>query len=527
MGIESVAVYSEADAHSLHVAQADEAVCIGPAPAAESYLRADRILEAARETAARRRSIPGYGFLSENADFAEACAARRHRVHRPAAPSRCAPSASSTRARELAAANDVPLLPGSRPAGRRRAGPARGGAHRLSGHAEEHRGRRRHRHAPDAGARTSWPRPIASVERLARANFKDAGIFLEKYVEQARHIEVQIFGDGHGNVVALGERDCSVQRRNQKVIEETPAPNLLRRHARSACSTPRCAWRKAVDYRIAGTVEFVLDAATGEFYFLEVNTRLQVEHGVTEEVTGVDLVEWMVRQAAGDLPPLDSLHVSRAAHRSRCASTPRIRRKNFQPCSGTLTDVDFPHGCARRDLGRARQRSAAVLRPDDRQDHRHAAGPRAARSAKLRAALAATRLGGIETNLEYLRQVVRRHGVRARAARPRAISSGFAYRPRTIEVIEPGVQTTVQDWPGRLGYWDVGVPPSGPMDALALRLANRLLGNRARCGRRSNAPLSGPTLQASTATRVIALCGAPMRAAARRQAARAVARASR
>ena len=155
----------------------------------------------------------------------------------------------------------------------------------------------------------------ASVERLARANFKDAGIYLEKYVEQARHIEVQIFGDGGGKVLALGERDCSVQRRNQKVIEETPAPHLSKA-SRSSLFETAVRLGQAVAYTSAGTVEFVLDAASGEFYFLEVNTRLQVEHGVTEEVTGVDLVEWMVRQAAGDLPPLESLGgtASRSVH---------------------------------------------------------------------------------------------------------------------------------------------------------------------------------------------------------------------
>ena len=142
------------------------------------------------------------------------------------------------------------------------------------------------------------------VERLARNNFKDAGIFIEKYVARGRHIEVQIFGDGKGNVVSLGERDCSAQRRNQKVIEETPAPNLPEKTRAALWDTAR-RLGQSVNYESAGTVEYLYDAETNEFYFLEVNTRLQVEHGVTEEVTGVDLVEWMVRQAAGELPPLD------------------------------------------------------------------------------------------------------------------------------------------------------------------------------------------------------------------------------
>ncbi|HEX7810496.1 MAG TPA: biotin carboxylase N-terminal domain-containing protein, partial [Burkholderiales bacterium] len=303
LGMQSVAVYSEADLASLHVAQADEAVCIGPAPAAESYLRADKILQVARETGAQAIH-PGYGFLSENADFAEACERAGIAFIGPNAEQMRA-FGLKHRARELAERNGVPLLPGSG----------------LLAGIEQ---------ARTEAARIGFPvmlkstaggggigmrlilgegelgEAYASVDRLARANFRDAGLYLEKYVREARHIEVQIFGDGRGKVIALGERDCSVQRRNQKVIEETPAPNLTEAvRARLLDTSVRLA--QAVGYRSAGTVEYVLDAATGEFYFLEVNTRLQVEHGVTEEVTGVDLVEWMVRCASGDLPPLDSI----------------------------------------------------------------------------------------------------------------------------------------------------------------------------------------------------------------------------
>jgi len=168
-----------------------------------------------------------------------------------------------------------------------------------------------------------------SVERLARANFKEAGIFLEKYVEHARHIEVQIFGDGKGHVIALGERDCSVQRRNQKVIEETPAPGLTDAQRANLLATA-VRLGEAVGYFSAGTVEFVYDTQSGEFYFLEVNTRLQVEHGVTEEVTGVDLVEWMVKQAAGELD-LAGFKAEPQARRSRCGSTPRTRARTSSP----------------------------------------------------------------------------------------------------------------------------------------------------------------------------------------------------
>src|SRR5581483_5956169 len=182
---------------------------------------------------------------------------------------------------------------------------------------------------------------FASVERTSRASFKNSGIYLEKFVDRARHVEVQIFGDGRGEVIELGERDCSVQRRNQKVIEETPAPNLP---DAVRAQMLECAVRlgKAVSYRSAGTVEFVYDADAGRFYFLEVNTRLQVEHGVTEEVTGIDLVEWMVRGAAGNLAPLANLKPKASGHSIQVRLYAEDPGKSFQPSAGLLTDAAFP-----------------------------------------------------------------------------------------------------------------------------------------------------------------------------------------
>ncbi|HEY1314020.1 MAG TPA: biotin carboxylase N-terminal domain-containing protein, partial [Steroidobacteraceae bacterium] len=279
LGVASVAVYSDADRNSLHVAQADESVHLGAGPASESYLRQDRILAAARTTGAAAIH-PGYGFLSENAEFAAACAAASIVFIGPT-PQQMRDFGLKHLARDLAARHGVPLLPGSA---------------LLSNAAE----------AASAAALIGYPVMLKStaggggigmqlvrresqladafhsVERLATKNFSRGGVFLEKYIERARHVEVQIFGNGSGRVVALGERDCSAQRRNQKLIEETPAPGLddgVRRRLLD------CAIRlgEAVEYRSAGTIEFVLDAVTQEFYFLEVNTRLQVEHGVTEE----------------------------------------------------------------------------------------------------------------------------------------------------------------------------------------------------------------------------------------------------
>ncbi|HEY5931030.1 MAG TPA: urea carboxylase [Burkholderiales bacterium] len=500
LGVKSVAVYSEADLASLHVAQADEAVCIGPAPAAESYLRADRILEVARETGAQAIH-PGYGFLSENADFAEACERAGIAFIGPSAEQMRA-FGLKHRARELAEKNGVPLLPGSG---------------LLTGIDQAHKEALRIGYPvmlkSTAGGGGIGMRLIqgegelaeayASVERLARANFKDAGIYLEKYVQQARHIEVQIFGDGQGQVIALGERDCSVQRRNQKVIEETPAPNLSQGvRAELLATSVRLA--QAVGYRSAGTVEYVFDAATGEFYFLEVNTRLQVEHGVTEEVTGVDLVEWMLRCACGDLPSLDSIKPAAKGASIQVRLYAEDPGRNFQPCSGTLTAVDFPLN-ARVETWVERGNDVPPNYDPMIAKIIVRAGDRGAALKKLSAALADTRIGGIETNLEYLRQIIV-DPVFAAGRQTTRMLAGLQYRQNAIEVIEPGVQTSVQDWPGRLGYWDVGVPPSGPMDALALRLANRLLGN-AQGAAALECTAAGPTLRLHCDS-VIAIAGA-------------------
>ena len=316
IGVKSVAVYTDADALSRHVGEADEAYCIGSGAAAESYLRTDKILAIARQ-ASVQAIHPGYGFLSENADFADQCAAHDICFIGPSSQQMRTFGLKHT-ARELALQNQIPLLPGTG----------------LLDSVDEALHQATHIGYPvmlkstagggGIGMRLCWNKDelidaYESVKYLAQKNFKNAGLFLEKFVENARHIEVQIFGDGKGGVIALGERDCSMQRRNQKVIEETPAPNLTSR-LRQALLAVAVRLGKAVNYQSAGTVEYIFDAASGEFYFLEMNTRLQVEHGVTEEVTGIDLVEWMVRQAAGDLPPLDSINdrTNRLRHSSAC-----------------------------------------------------------------------------------------------------------------------------------------------------------------------------------------------------------------
>ncbi len=502
LGVQSVAVYSEADANALHVELADEAVCIGPAPAADSYLRAERILEVAQQTGAEAIH-PGYGFLSENPDFAEACSAAGIAFIGPT-PAQMRAFGLKHTARELAERSQVPLLPGSallNDVGHARAEAARIGYPVMLKSTAGGGG---------IGMRLVWSddalsEAYASVERLARANFKEAGIYLEKYVEAARHIEVQVFGDGHGAVLALGERDCSVQRRNQKVIEETPAPGLSAAQ-RTHLHEVAVRLMQAVDYRSAGTVEFVMDAHSGAFYFLEVNTRLQVEHGVTEQVAGVDLVAWMLQLAAGDLPPLASLAPTLAGASIQVRLYAEDPHKDFQPSTGLLTEVAFPDGVRVESAVTAGSEVSPYY--DPMLAKLIVTGEtRGAALAQLCDALAATRIAGIETNLDYLRQVVA-DAVFAEGRQTTRYLNAFHYRPRTLDVLEPGVQTSVQDWPGRVGYWDVGVPPSGPMDALALRIGNRLLGNPEGAAA-LECTMSGPTLRFNCETTFV-LAGAEL-----------------
>ncbi|WP_455234083.1 urea carboxylase [Thiogranum longum] len=504
LGIQSVAVYSEADAHSLHVQQADEAVCVGPAPAAESYLDHQRILAVARETGAEAIH-PGYGFLSENAEFAEACESAGIAFVGPT-PHQMRDFGLKHTARHLAQENGVPLLPGT------------GLLDDL-----EHAGREALRigypvmlkstaGGGGIGMQLCWNEQelndaFHSVERLARNNFSQGGIFLEKYVEIARHIEVQIFGDGRGQVVALGERDCSVQRRNQKVIEETPAPGISD-DMRQRLMQAAVRLGRAVNYRSAGTVEYVYDTKTREFYFLEVNTRLQVEHGVTEAVTGVDLVEWMLRVAAGEHEFLRSYCHAASGHAIQVRLYAEDPGRNFQPSSGVLTEMVFPPDVRVDTWVQQGTEIPPYYDPMVAKIIVTAEDRTAARN-KLIDALSRTSLHGVESNLAYLRQVLNEDVFASGEHFTRYLDT-FSFKPLTIDVLSPGTQSTVQDYPGRTGYWDIGVPPSGPMDHLAFRLANRAVGNPEGLAA-LELTVTGPTLQFNADT-VIALTGARMKA---------------
>ena len=470
LGIQSVAVYSEADRDSLHVTLADEAVFIGDSPASQSYLNVDKILEVAKQTGAEAIH-PGYGFLSENAEFCDLCEAQGIVFLGPNSAQMKSFGLKHT-ARELAIQANVPLLPGSQ---------------LLANEAEALLEANRIGYpvmlkstagGGGIGMRLVWNEEelkdaYSTVSYLAQANFKDAGLYLEKFVQNARHIEVQIFGDGNGLVLALGERDCSVQRRNQKVVEETPAPHI-NDEQRAYIQSVAIGLMQSVNYRSAGTVEFVMDTDTQEFYFLEVNTRLQVEHGVTEQVFGVDLVEWMVTLGSGDwIAPTAQLESKGHSIQVRLYAEDPI--KNFQPSAGLLTYVDFDPQARNETWVETGSNVSSFYDPmiakiivtsDDRDSA----------IAAMTETLAKTSVAGIETNLEYLQNIIDCDVFKAGTQTTRFLNT-FEWKTQKIEVLQSGIQTSVQDVTGRLGYWDVGVPPSGAIDPLSLNVANQLLGN--------------------------------------------------
>ena len=502
LGIASVAVYSEADAGSMHVALASESVCIGPAAPALSYLATHNIIDAALKTGAQAIH-PGYGFLSENPAFVEACEAAGLVFLGPT-PAQMRVFGLKHSARALATQAQVQLLPGTGLLADAQAALAAadtiGYPVMLKSSAGGGGiGMQMCRDAAELGA------AFQTVSRLAQSNFSDAGVFLERFISDARHIEVQVFGDGAGGVRVLGERDCSLQRRNQKVVEETPAPNL-RPEVRDALHATAQRLAASVNYRSAGTVEFVVDARTQAFYFLEVNARLQVEHGVTEAVTGVDIVEWMVKLPTGDLAALDTFEVVPKGHAIQARLYAEDPFKNFQPATGVLTEVVFPTDI-RVDTWVERGTEVGASYDPLLAKLVVLGGSREDAIAKLATALHATRIAGLESNVHYLRALMDFAPFVQGAHTTRSLSH-FTVPSHAVDVQAGGVHTMVQDWPARLGYWDVGVPPSGPMDALALRAANAIVGN-AQGAAALEITAAGPTLRFRSAMRV-AVCGAPL-----------------
>jgi urea carboxylase len=500
LGLRTVAVYSDADRSAPHVRLADEAIRLGPAPAKESYLDADLVLKAAKDTGAGAIH-PGYGFLSEDAAFARRCEDAGIVFVGPT-PGQLELFGAKHTARAAAEAAGVQLAPGTGlladldealnqaaligyPVMLKATGGG-GGIGMSACHSA-------------AELTESWER----VQRVAAASFSSAGVFLERLVEHARHVEVQVFGDGEGKVVTFGDRDCSLQRRNQKVVEEAPAPGLPSRIRRQLAESARdlCA---SVGYRSAGTVEFVYDARREEAYFLEVNTRLQVEHPVTEEVYGVDLVAWMLHLARGETDVVREPGTPRG-HAVEARVYAEDPSREHRPSAGLLTRVEFPHGV--RVDGWVETGTEVTTSYDPMLAKVIAYGSdRAHALRRLDEALARTRVDGIETNLGLVRAALAEPDFRAATHSTATLTTVTDPTPR-IEIIAGGTLTTVQDWPGRTGYWQVGVPPCGPMDDLSFRLGNRALGNE------EGTPglectLQGPTLRFTHAT-TVCVTGAP------------------
>jgi propionyl-CoA carboxylase alpha chain len=340
MGIATVAVYSEPDAEALHVREADEAVAIGPAAAAESYLRIDRIVAACKQTGAEAVH-PGYGFLSERAEFARALGEAGIVFIGPT-PEAIAAMGDKIESKKLAHAAGVSTVPGHLGViadGKEARRIARGIGYPVMIKASAGGGGKGMRIAHDDGELRDG---FGAAQHEAKSSFGDDRVFLEKYIEHPRHIEIQVLGDAHGNVVHLGERECSIQRRHQKVVEEAPSP-FLDAKTRAAMGAQAVALAKAVDYRSAGTVEFIVDRSRN-FFFLEMNTRLQVEHPVTEMVTGLDLVEWMIRIAAGEPLPFAQRDIRRNGWAIEARVYAEDPERGFLPAIGRLVRYIPPEG---------------------------------------------------------------------------------------------------------------------------------------------------------------------------------------
>ena len=400
LGVRSVAVFSDADADARHVREADTAVRIGPAPAAESYLSVERLLEAAARTGAQAVH-PGYGFLAENAGFARACEEAGLVFIGPPADA-IALMGDKIRAKETVKAAGVPVVPGGRDPELAESARELGAPVLLK---------------PSAGGGGKGMRlvrdisvleeEIAAARREARASFGDDTLLVERWVDRPRHIEIQVLADGHGNVVHLGERECSLQRRHQKIIEEAPSV-LLDEATRAAMGEAAVQAARSCGYRGAGTVEFIVPGGDpASYYFMEMNTRLQVEHPVTELITGIDLVEWQLRVAAGERLGFSQEDVTLTGHAVEariCAEDPA---RGFLPSGGTVLLLNEPQGDGvRTDSGLSEGTEVGSLY-DPMLSKVIAYGPdRETALRKLRAALAETVTLGVQTNAGFLRRLL-------------------------------------------------------------------------------------------------------------------------
>jgi len=458
LGIKTVAVYSEADAHAPFVREADKAVLIGPAPAAESYLNGDRIIAAALETGAEAIH-PGYGFLSENADFADACAATGLVFIGPT-PDAIRAMALKGAAKALMDKAGVPVTPGHH------------GDNQNTDHLLEQarrigfpvlikavaggggKGMRR------VDAAEDFADALVSAQREGQNAFGDAKVLIEKYIEVPRHIEIQLFADSHGHVVHLFERDCSMQRRHQKVIEEAPAPGLPER-LRDDMGAAAVKAAQAIGYIGAGTVEFIVDVSHGiesaNFWFMEMNTRLQVEHPVTEEITGLDLVEWQLRVAAGEPLPKTQDEIRLNGHAIEARLYAEDPHNAFLPATGRLTRLDFSRA---RVESAVEQGDVVSVFYDPMIAKLIVHGKdRAGAIAALREALIRTRIEGLASNLGFLRRLV--SDADFAAAR---LETGFIgqHLDRLLMPWPDGPPPTDDPWTEPTG-WRVNLPEADPL----------------------------------------------------------------
>jgi acetyl-CoA carboxylase biotin carboxylase subunit len=408
LDVRTVAVYSEADANAVHVRMADEAVAIGPPPARESYLVVDKIIDAIKKTGADGVH-PGYGFLSENAAFAEAVAAAGVTFIGPP-PAAIRAMGGKTAARALMQAAGVPVVPGDNGEGGKgfpnvataKAAAARVGYPVMLKAAAGGGGRGMRL----VDSEDKLEAALAGAQREAKAAFGDDTVYLEKAIVRPRHIEIQVFGDEHGGAVHLYERDCSIQRRNQKVIEESPSP-AIDDATRAKMGEVAVRAAKSVGYVGAGTIEMLYDGASKGFYFLEMNTRLQVEHPVTELVTGVDLVRWQLAVAQGEKIPLAQEAIPRRGAAIECRVYAEDPVK-FLPSPGTITSLRVPSGPGVRDDSGVTEGSVISVHYDPMISKLCTwADTREAAIGRMRRALAEYHVGGIKTNLPFHRQVMR------------------------------------------------------------------------------------------------------------------------
>ncbi|HKB13882.1 MAG TPA: acetyl-CoA carboxylase biotin carboxylase subunit [Vicinamibacterales bacterium] len=420
LGIESVAVYSDADVDAPHVAAADHSVRIGPAPAVESYLSIPRIIKAARSTSAAAIH-PGYGFLSENAQFAAACVEAGVIFVGPPADA-IARMGSKIEARRIAAAAGVPVVPGETPADQSDAG-IRVAVERIGLpaliKASAGGGGKGMRTVRDAGA---IDESIQAARREAQAAFGDGTLYVERLVDRPRHVEVQVFADARGHVLHVFERDCSTQRRHQKVIEESPSP-AVGDELRSRMTQSAVAAARAVGYVNAGTIEFLVDDG-GVFYFLEMNTRLQVEHPVTEEVVGVDLVRAQLLVASGAALPWTQHELTQRGHAIEARVYAEDPSQGFLPQAGRLTEYREPRWPGVRvDSGAAEGSEVSIYYDPMIAKVIARAETRDLATARLTAALRDFHIGGIRTNVPFLIAVLE-----SEAFRRGAIDTAFLDR---------------------------------------------------------------------------------------------------